>query len=98
MSSKALQLARNEVFDNDTTSTTVDNNKVFHLITCEKFHCSVMNFFHKCRISTKKKLLTRLTLSVESTAYLNATKRAVSKHTTIFTSNRNRSEEHRLNS
>ena len=73
MSSEAFDSACNEVTSDDTASTTVDDYNVEHFVTCVEFYSTSIYLTHQCRVSTEEELLTSLTLSVESTAYLSTT-------------------------
>ena len=82
------KFAGNQVFGNNTTCSAIDDNNIFHLITCIEFDCTLMNLTTQCRISTEKQLLTGLSFGIERTTNLHTTERTVGKHTSIFTCKR----------
>ncbi len=86
---ETLQLTCNQILSDDTTSVTVNDNKILHLVTGEELNLTCLNHAAQRRVSTEEELLTCLTLSIESTRYLSTTERTVSQHTTVLTSERN---------
>ena len=86
---ESLKLSCAEILCDDTACTTVNNNNVFHFITCIELHLASIHHARERRVSTKEELLSCLALCIERTAYLCTTERTVSKHTAIFTCERN---------
>ena len=86
---EALELAGNEVLGDDTAGVTVDDNKVFHLVTGVELDAALVYLTAQRRVGTQQKLLAGLTLSVEGTRNLSATKRAVGQHATVLAGERN---------
>jgi len=86
---EALQLTCYEVLGNDTTSTSVNDDYILHLITSVELHLAGIYLTAQRAIGTEQQLLTGLTLGVECTAYLSTTERTVGQHATILTSERN---------
>ena len=82
---ETLQLTSNEVLGNDTTSTTVNDDYILHLVTGIELHLASLYLTAQRAIGTQQQLLTGLTLSIECTAYLSTTERTVSQHATILT-------------
>ena len=81
---ETLQLTRREVFGNDAASATIHDDHVFHLIARKKLHLAEFHLSRERRIGSEQQLLAGLTLGIERTAHLCATKRAVGEHTAIF--------------
>ena len=67
MRGEALDLTRDEVTSNDTTSTAVDDDDIEHLVTGVHLHRALTDLTAQSRVSTEEELLPRLTTSVEST-------------------------------
>ena len=89
MSGIAFNLTCNQVTSDDTTSTTVNNHDIQHLVAVVHLHFAFANLTAQRRISTQKQLLTGLATGIERTRYLSTTERTVIQQTTIFTSERN---------
>ncbi len=89
ISRESLQLTCHEVLSDNATCAAIDNNKVFHLITCEELYLASLYLSTQRRVCTKQQLLTCLTLSIEGTAHLRTTERTVGKHAAILTCKRN---------
>ena len=70
MSGKALQLTRYQVLSDDTASTAVNQHHILHLIARIEFHRTGSYLAAQRRVGTQQQLLTRLTLSIESTRNL----------------------------
>ena len=85
---EALQLAGDQVLGDDTTGTAVDNHHIFHLVAGVELHLAGMYLCAERRVGTEQKLLSCLSLGIERTRHLCATKRAVGQHATILAGER----------
>ena len=88
MSSKALDLTRDEVTGDDTTSTAVDDDDVKHLVAGVHLHRALTDLAAQCRVSTEEELLPRLTTCVECTRDLCTPEGAVVEKAAVFASER----------
>ena len=79
MSSETLDLTRDEVTSDDTTSTTVDDHDIEHFVASVELHSTLTDLTAQCRVGTEKELLSRLTTSIEGTRYLSTPEGAVVK-------------------
>ncbi len=83
-----LYLTCDEVAHDDTAGTAVDDNHVEHLATVERLHGALLDLAVQRSIGTEEELLAGLTLGVECTRHLCATKRAVGKQAAVFAGER----------
>ena len=88
VSCETFELTGNQVLGNDTASATVDHHDVVHFVAVEALNLTHLDLAVERAVSAKKKLLTCLTLSVECTRHLSATKRTVGKSAAVFASER----------
>ena len=86
---EANQLTCAEILGDDTTSATINDDHILHLITSVELHLTSLNLTAQRAIGTQQQLLTGLTFGVECTAYLSTTERTVGQHTAILTSKGN---------
>ena len=82
---KTLNLTCYKITGNDTFGLSVYNNEIKHLMTRIRLYSSGSNLFIKRSIRTEKKLLSGLSASIESTAYLHTSERTVGKISAVFT-------------
>ena len=88
MSSETLDLTRDEVTSDDTTSTTIDDHDIEHFVASIELHSTLTDLTAQCRVGTEKELLPRLTTSIEGTRYLSPPEGAVIQETAVLTSER----------
>ena len=73
MSGETLKFACYKILCYYTACTSVNHYNVLHFVTGVKLYSSCMYLTHQSRIGTEKKLLSGLTLSIESAAHLRTT-------------------------
>ena len=89
MCSESFYFACHKVSCNDTFGLTVDQDKIQHLMTRIRFHCTSCNLTVESSVGSEKKLLTGLSTGIEGTANLRTSERAVGEKSAVLPCKRN---------
>ena len=89
MSSKAFQLARHQVLGNDATCTTVDDDKLFHLVAGVELHVTGSYLTAQRGVGAQQQLLSGLALGIERAGNLGTAERAVGQRAAVLACERN---------
>ena len=84
-----LNFSSYQVSSDDSTRFAINKHQVHHFMTVVHGNFSFRDLTRKCRISTQKQLLTRLSFSVEGSRNQYSPERTVVEQTTIITGERN---------
>ena len=80
-----IDFAGDQIARDDTTSTSVDDDKIEHLGSRIHGHRAGLHLTLECLISAEKKLLSRLAPRIKCTRHLRATKRTIRQRAAVFT-------------